>query len=71
MEDALNRVREVLESPAPETGDIIDDFKQSIYNKEIFNSKNIVVNLSNHPNGLYLVKTTNVRGSSVSKVLKK
>ncbi len=36
MEDALNRVREVLESPAPEAGDIIDDFKQSIYNKEIF-----------------------------------
>ncbi len=36
MEDVLNRVREVLESPEPEAGSVIDDFKQSIYNKEIF-----------------------------------
>ena len=32
----LNRVREVLESPEPAAEDIIDDFKQSIYNQEIF-----------------------------------
>lgn len=32
----LNRVREMLESPEPDAGDIIDDFKQSLYQKEIF-----------------------------------
>ncbi len=32
----LNKIREVLESPDPDAGDIIDDFKLSIYNKEIF-----------------------------------
>jgi GTP pyrophosphokinase len=32
----LNRVREMLENPEPDAGDIIDDFKLSIYNKEIF-----------------------------------
>ncbi len=32
----LNRVREMLENQEPDAGDIIDDFKQSIYNKEIF-----------------------------------
>jgi guanosine-3',5'-bis(diphosphate) 3'-pyrophosphohydrolase len=36
METWLNRVREVLESPEPDAEDIIDDFKQSIYNQEIF-----------------------------------
>ncbi|MCK4750205.1 MAG: bifunctional (p)ppGpp synthetase/guanosine-3',5'-bis(diphosphate) 3'-pyrophosphohydrolase, partial [Bacteroidales bacterium] len=36
IESWLNRVREMLESPEPDAGDIIDDFKQSIYNKEIF-----------------------------------
>ena len=36
METWLNRVREMLESPEPAAEDIIDDFKQSIYNKEIF-----------------------------------
>lgn len=36
MENWLNRVREMLESPEPDAGDIIDDFKQGIYNKEIF-----------------------------------
>ena len=36
MESWLNRVREMLESPEPDAEDIIDDFKQSIYNKEIF-----------------------------------
>lgn len=36
MEDWLNRIREVLESPEPDAEDIIDDFKQSVYNKEIF-----------------------------------
>ncbi|MFC2116671.1 RelA/SpoT family protein [Bacteroidota bacterium] len=36
LESWLNRVREALESPEPDAGDIIDDFKQSIYNKEIF-----------------------------------
>ena len=35
-EEWLNRVREMLENPEPDAGDIIDDFKQSIYNKEIF-----------------------------------
>ncbi len=32
----LNRVRDMLENPEPDAGDIIDDFKLSIYNKEIF-----------------------------------
>ena len=36
IESWLNRIREMLESPEPDAGDIIDDFKQSIYNKEIF-----------------------------------
>jgi GTP pyrophosphokinase len=36
MEDWLNRVRELLEGPEPDAEDIIDDFKHSIYNKEIF-----------------------------------
>ncbi len=36
MVNWLNRVREMLESPEPDAGDIIDDFKLSIYNKEIF-----------------------------------
>jgi GTP pyrophosphokinase len=36
MEDWLNRVREMLESPEPDAEDIIDDFKQSLYNQEIF-----------------------------------
>jgi guanosine-3',5'-bis(diphosphate) 3'-pyrophosphohydrolase len=35
-EEWLNRVREMLENPEPDAGDIIDDFKLSIYNKEIF-----------------------------------
>ncbi len=35
-EEWLARVRELLENPEPDAGDIIDDFKQSIYNKEIF-----------------------------------
>jgi len=36
MENWLDRVREMLESPEQDAKDIIDDFKQSIYNKEIF-----------------------------------
>ncbi len=36
LESWLNRVREMLENPEPDAGDIIDDFRQSIYNKEIF-----------------------------------
>jgi len=36
VENWLTRVREVLESPGQDAGDIIDDFKLSIYNKEIF-----------------------------------
>ena len=35
-EEWLSRVREMLENPEPDAGDIIDDFKLSIYNKEIF-----------------------------------
>jgi GTP pyrophosphokinase len=35
-EEWLNRVREMLENPEPDAADIIDDFKLSIYNKEIF-----------------------------------
>ncbi len=35
-EEWLNRVREMLENPEPDAGDIIDDFKLSVYNKEIF-----------------------------------
>ena len=35
-EEWLNRIREMLENPEPDAGDIIDDFKLSIYNKEIF-----------------------------------
>jgi guanosine-3',5'-bis(diphosphate) 3'-pyrophosphohydrolase len=35
-EDWLIRIREMLENPEPDAGTIIDDFKLSIYNKEIF-----------------------------------
>jgi guanosine-3',5'-bis(diphosphate) 3'-pyrophosphohydrolase len=35
-EEWLNGVREMLENPEPDAGDIIDDFKLSVYNKEIF-----------------------------------
>jgi GTP pyrophosphokinase len=35
-EEWLNSVREMLENPEPDAGDLIDDFKLSIYNKEIF-----------------------------------
>ncbi len=35
-EEWLIRVREMLENPEPSVGAIIDDFKLSIYNKEIF-----------------------------------
>lgn len=36
LEQWFTKVREVLENPEPDAGDIIDDFKISLYNKEIF-----------------------------------
>jgi len=36
LEQWFSKVREVLENPEPDAGDIIDDFKISLYNKEIF-----------------------------------
>jgi guanosine-3',5'-bis(diphosphate) 3'-pyrophosphohydrolase len=36
LEHWFSKVREVLENPEPDAGDMIDDFKISLYNKEIF-----------------------------------
>ena len=36
LEQWFGKVREVLENPEPDASDIIDDFKISLYNKEIF-----------------------------------
>ncbi len=36
LEGWLNKIREILETPEPDAGDFIDDFKLSLYSKEIF-----------------------------------
>jgi len=36
LEEWMNRIREIFENPEPEAEEIIDDFKVSLYNKEIF-----------------------------------
>jgi guanosine-3',5'-bis(diphosphate) 3'-pyrophosphohydrolase len=36
LEGWLAKVREILETPEPDAGDFIDDFKLSLYSKEIF-----------------------------------
>jgi len=36
LEEWMNRIREIFENPEPEMDEIIDDFKLSLYNKEIF-----------------------------------
>ena len=36
LEDWMNRIREIFENPEPEADEIMDDFKISLYNKEIF-----------------------------------
>jgi guanosine-3',5'-bis(diphosphate) 3'-pyrophosphohydrolase len=36
LDEWLGKVREILENPNPDAGEIIDDFKVGLYNKEIF-----------------------------------
>ncbi len=36
LEEWLKRIREVLETPEPDAGEFLDDFKLSLYSKEIF-----------------------------------
>jgi GTP pyrophosphokinase len=36
LEEWLKRIREVLENPEPDAGEFMDDFKLSLYSKEIF-----------------------------------
>lgn len=36
LDEWLDKVREILENPEPDAGEVIDDFKIGLYNKEIF-----------------------------------